>query len=67
MTLWCITGVSTGVTKVGGKDAGEAQKAVKYSSVLSFMLKPPSLITQGFEDINKTQEKLFKNMCNVGA
>ena len=31
------------------------------------MLKPPSLITQGFNKNIKTQEKLFNHMCNFGA
>ena len=36
-------GVSTGVTEVGTKDVEEVQQAVKYLSLSSYVLKPPSL------------------------
>ena len=62
-----LPGVSTGVTEVGKKYLEEVQQAVKYSSLLYFMLKPPSLFKQVFEENKKSQEKLLKNMCNFGA
>ena len=43
------------------------QRVVKYSSLSSYMLKPPSLLTQGFNKNKKAQEKLFNHMCNFGA
>ena len=43
------------------------QQVVKYSSLSPYMLKPPSLLTQGFEENKKAQENIFKNMCNLGA
>ena len=43
------------------------QRVVKYSSISSYLLKPTSLITQGFNKNKKAQEKLFKHMCNFGA
>ena len=33
----------------------------------SYMLKRPSLLPKGFIKNKKTQEKLFKHMCNFGA
>ena len=43
------------------------QRVVKYSSILSYMLKPSHLLTKSF-DLNRTaQEKIFKHMCNFGA
>ena len=38
-------GVSTGVTEVGTKDVEEVQQAVKYLSLSSYVLRPPSLLT----------------------
>ena len=43
------------------------KKSVKYSSILSYMLKPSHLLTQGFEKNRTAQEKFFKHMCNFGA
>ena len=43
------------------------QWVVKYSSILSYMLEPPSLLTQGFNKNKKAQENLFNDMCNFGA
>ena len=43
------------------------QKALKYYSLLSYMLKPSHLLTQGFDKNRKAQEKIFKHMCNFGA
>ena len=48
-------GVSTGVTEVGKKEVEEVHKAVKYSSLFSYMLKTPSLITQGLKKNKKAQ------------
>ena len=59
--------VSTGVTEVGTKEVEEAQKAVKYSSLSSFILKPPSLLAQEFRQNKKAQDNLFKYMYNFGA
>ena len=56
-------GVITGFTQSGTE---EVQRVVKYSSLSSYMLKPPSLPTQGFNKNNKAQEKLFNHMCNFG-
>ena len=43
------------------------QKALKPSSLLSYMLKPSKLLTQGFENNRTAKEKLFKHMCNFGS
>ena len=48
-------GVRTGVTKSGTEEVEEVQWVVKSSSLLSFMLKPPSLLTQVFNKNNKSQ------------
>ena len=60
-------GLITGVTELGTKEVEEVQQAVKYSSISSYMSKPPSLLTQNFNENKKTQEKIFKNMCNFRA
>ena len=60
-------GVRTGVTQSGKEEVEEVQRVVKYSSLLSYMLKRPSLLTQVFNNNKKTQKKLFNNMCNFGA
>ena len=43
------------------------QRVVKYSSLLSYMLKPPSLLTHGFNKDKKAQGHFFKFMCNFGS
>ena len=43
------------------------QKALKYSSIFSYILKPSSLLTQSFGKNRTAQEKLFKHMCNFGS
>ena len=48
-------GVITGVTEVGTKEVEELYQAVKYSSLLYYMLKPTSLLTHGFKDNKKSQ------------
>ena len=40
---------------------------MKYSSLLSYILKPSHLLTQGFENNRTAQEKLLKHICNFGA
>ena len=60
-------GVITGVTESGTKEVEEVNQDMEYSYLLSYMLKPTSLITQGFTDNNKSQENIFKRMCNFGA
>ena len=42
------------------------QKNVKYSSLLSYMLKPSHLVTQVFENNRTAQENIFKHMCCFG-
>ena len=56
-----------GVTQSGTQEVEEVQRVVKYYSLLSYMLKPPSLITQVFNKNKKAQKKLFNHMCNFGA
>ena len=55
------------VPEGGTKEVEEVQQAVKYSSLFPFMLKPPSLLIQGFKDNNKAQYNLLNGMCNFGA
>ena len=43
------------------------QKALKYSYISSYKLKPSHLITQGFEKNRTAHENIFKNMFNFGA
>ena len=57
----------TGATKSITKEIEEVYQAVRYSSLFIYMLKPTSLLTEGFKDNKKSQEYLFKNMCNVWA
>ena len=42
-------------------------KAVKYSSLWPYMLKPSYLLTQGFEKNRTAHENIFKHMCNFVA
>ena len=52
---------------VGGiltEEVQDMQKALNYSSILSYMLKTSKLLTQGFENNRTAQDKLFKHMCN---
>ena len=48
-------GVRTGFTQSGTEDVEEAQRVVKYSSLSSYILKLPSLLTQVFKKNNKAQ------------
>ena len=59
-------GVRTYVAELVTKEVVEAHQAVKYSSLLSFMLKYTSLLTYGFVMNKNTHGKLFKQMCNLG-
>ena len=43
------------------------KKDLKYSSLLSYMLKPSNLLTHGFGKNRTSQEKIFKHMCNFGS
>ena len=60
-------GVIICVTQSGTEDVEEVQRVVKYSSLLSYMLKPTYLLTQGFNNTKKARDKLFNHMCNFGA
>ena len=55
--------VGAGVTE----EVQDMQKYLNYSSFLSYMLKRSKLITHGFENNRKAQEKLLKHMCNFGS
>ena len=57
----------TGFTQLGTEDVEEVYWVMKYSFLLSFMFKPPFLITQRINNNNKSQENLSKNMFNFGA
>ena len=57
----------TGVPQPGIEYVEEVQRVVKYYSLSSYMLKPPFLLTQGFNKNKKSQGKLFSHMCNFGA
>ena len=46
---------------------GYTQKDLKSSYLLSYMLKPSNLLTQGFGNNRTGKEKQFKHMCNFGA
>ena len=59
--------VSGFLVKVVIEEVEDMHKAVKYSSLSSYMLKPPFLLTQGFDTNRTSQEKLFKHMCHFGA
>ena len=60
--------VRSGLVESGVKDEMEyMKKAVKYYSLSSYMLKPSHLLTHGFKNNRKTQEKLFKQMYSFGA
>ena len=48
-------GVRTGVTQLGIEEVEEVQRIVRYSSLLSYMLKNTSSITQGFNKNKKAQ------------
>ena len=54
--------VGAGVTE----EVGDMQKAVKYSYLLSYMLKPSQLLAQGFKNNRTAQKNIFKKMSNIG-
>ena len=60
-------GVRTGVAQSGTEEVEEVHWVLKYSSLSSYMLKTPSLLTRGVNKNNKAQEKILKNMHNFGA
>ena len=55
--------VGAGVTE----ESRDIHNYLKSSSLLSYMLKPSKLLTQGFENNRTAQEKLFKHMCDFGS
>ena len=55
--------VGAGVTE----NVGDMYKALKSSYILSYMLKPSHLLTQGFGNNMIEQDKLFKHVCNFGS
>ena len=57
----------TGVTEVETKKLEEVQQTVKYSSIVSYMLKPSYLLKQGFKENKKAHENIFNHMCNFAA
>ena len=59
--------VRTGVTQSKTEEVEEVQRYMKYSYISSYILKPPSLLTQVFNKNNKSQKNNFKNMFNFGA
>ena len=59
--------MSTCVTEVVTKYLEEMHQSVKSSPLSSYILKPPSLLTQVFKENNKSQEKVFKHRYNFEA
>ena len=55
--------LGAGVTE----EVADMQKALKSSSISSYMLKPSHLLTQGCGNNRTAHEELFKHMCNFGA
>ena len=53
--------VGTGVTE----EVGDMQKALKSSSLLSYILKPYHLLTHGFEKNRTAQEKLCPKITHL--
>ena len=43
------------------------QRFVKSSFLSSYMLKPPSLLTQVFNNNKKAQYNIFSHMCSFGS
>ena len=54
--------LGAGVTE----EVGDMNNSLNYSYLSSYRLKPYQLLTQGFDNNRKEQEKLFKNVCNFG-
>ena len=57
----------TGVTQPGTEEVEEVQRVVRDYSLMSYISKPPYLITHGFNKNKKSQEKFFSHMCNFWA
>ena len=57
-------GVSTGVTEVGKKYLEGVQQAVKYSSLLYFMLKPPSYSNRYLKRI-RNHRRSYSRICVI--
>ena len=55
----------TGVTEVGTKEVEDVQQSVQYSSLLYFMLKPPSLLTQGFKYNIRSHRRIYSSICII--
>ena len=49
------------------EEVQDMHKALNYSSLLSYILKPSILLPQDFEKNRTAQEKQFKHMCNFGS
>ena len=54
--------MSTGVDESETIEAEEAQQYVKSAFIFSYLLKPPSFLTQGFKENKNTQED-FSRIC----
>ena len=54
--------VGAGITE----EEGDMQKALKSSSISSYILKPSHLLTQGFGENMTSKDKLFENFFNFG-
>ena len=59
--------MSKAVTESGGKEIEEVHKAVKSTSILSYMLKHPYFLAQVFKENNKAHDNFFKTLCEFGA
>ena len=59
-------GVRTCFTQSGTEEVEEVHRVVNYFSLSSCMLKPTSLLTQGFNKNKKSQEKLFNHYAILG-
>ena len=62
-----LAGVSTSVTESVTEEVEELQKVVEYSFISYYILKPTSLLTQGFNKNNKAQGGIFICICNFWA
>ena len=55
--------VGAGVTE----EVADMQKALKYSFIFPYMLKPSHLLTHGFDNNRTAHNNILKHMCNFGA
>ena len=60
-------GVITCVTEAGTREVEEVHKDVKPASILSYRLKTPYLLTQGFKENKKAHDNISKHMCDFGS